>query len=67
MHVVVALPSAAEDGASLGVQLLCSHRAAGPHLHGVLGMASQLGEICDNAMHTIVLKIRIQSHARESS
>ncbi|KAI1237608.1 hypothetical protein IHE44_0013690 [Lamprotornis superbus] len=28
--------------------------AAGPHLHSVLGMASQLGEICDNAVHPIV-------------
>lgn len=67
MHVVVALPDAVESGASLGVQLLCPHRAAAPHLHSVLGMASQLGEVSDNAVHPTLVKIRISSHARESS
>lgn len=52
----VALPSTVEDAASLGSQLARSHRTAGPHLHSVLGMASQLGEICDNAAHPIVVK-----------
>lgn len=59
MHEVKVLPNTMEDGASLVVQLFSSHRVAGPHLHSGLGMVLQLGEICDNAMHPTVVKIRI--------